>query len=105
MANKNYEQGRRLEYKTIKHFEDNMSCTATRAAGSHGLADVIAWDSRSFWLVQVKSGNARMTPAEIESFQDMAAPPNAIKQIYAYYKAGNKWELVIKNLKDMRTDR
>jgi len=41
MANRNYDRGRVLEYRTIKNFED-MGCTAIRSAGSHGLADVIA---------------------------------------------------------------
>ena len=103
MPNKNYEQGRRLEYRTIKNFED-MGCTAIRTAGSHSLVDVIAWDTRSIWLTQIKSGSGRMTPAEIEAFKEMSAPPNALKQIYHYYKVANRWELVIKNVKDMATN-
>ena len=103
MPNKKYEQGRRLEYRTIKNFED-MGCTAIRSAGSHSLVDVIAWDTRSVWLVQIKSGFGRMTPAEIEAFKGMDAPPNAIKQIHQYVKTGGRWELAIKNVKDMATN-
>ena len=103
MPNKKYEQGRRLEYRTIKNFED-MGCTAIRSAGSHSLVDVIAWDTRSVWLIQIKSGSAYMTPAEREAFLEMPAPPNAIKQIHHWFKVANRWELVIKNVKDMATN-
>jgi len=95
MANRNYDRGRVLEYRTIKNFED-MGCTAIRSAGSHGLADVIA-----FWLVQIKSGSARMSPAEIEAFKEMDAPPNAIKQIHQYAKRKGRWDLIVKDLKDL----
>lgn len=100
MANRNYNRGRQLEYRTIKNFEA-MGCVAMRSAGSHGLADVIAWNEQTIWLIQVKSGNARMTPAEREAFQNMPAPRNAIKQIHEWYKSGGKWVLNIKSLKDM----
>jgi len=100
MPNRNYDRGRTLEYRTIKNFED-MGCTAIRSAGSHGLTDVIAWNRRCFWLVQIKSGSARMTPADIERFREMPAPPNAIKQIHQYVKNKGKWELIVKDVRDL----
>jgi len=100
MPNRNYDRGRVLEYRTIKNFEE-MGCTAIRSAGSHGLTDVIAWDTRSIWYIQVKSGTSRMSPADIESFKEMACPPNGIKQIHQYVKREGRWELMVKDVKDL----
>lgn len=58
MSNRNYEKGRRKEYKLKKHFE-KFGWIILRTAGSHGFADLIMInrDSKQVRFVQVKPKN------------------------------------------------
>ncbi len=53
MPNRNYEKGRRAEYKTVKVLEE-AGYECTRTPGSKGRFDVIAWDDYSVIFIQVK---------------------------------------------------
>ena len=46
MPNSNYRNGRALEYKVIKDLR-NKGLEALRTAGSHGVADIVAYHPRS----------------------------------------------------------
>jgi hypothetical protein len=54
-----------------------------RAAGSHGVFDIVALSASSIVLVQVKT-NHRPSPAEIECIRDFPAPDNAHKQVHIW---------------------
>ena len=53
LVNKNYMSGRRFEYQTMKILEKN-GYTALRTAGSHGFADVIAFNEEHVRFIQCK---------------------------------------------------
>jgi Holliday junction resolvase len=56
MPNKNYERGRRKEYKITKKYKDLGYEIAQRSAGSHSPIDVFAIDksTRTIKLIQAK---------------------------------------------------
>ena len=58
MPNKNYEKGRRKEYKVCENLKKEGFPIVQRTAGSHSPFDIIAVDlkNRIIKLVQVKSG-------------------------------------------------
>jgi hypothetical protein len=60
MPNRQYESGRRAEYKCMKEQRRLGYSIVTRSAGSHSPIDVIAIDplTHSIRLIQVKSGNS-----------------------------------------------
>ncbi len=83
MPNRNYERGRRFEYRTIKLLEAT-GYTAGRSAGSHGIFDVWAFNAMHWRLIQVKSRSASMSPAEREAFQQLDVPPNVSKELWSF---------------------
>jgi Holliday junction resolvase len=56
MPNKNYEKGRRKEYKIVKQYKDKGYEIVQRSAGSHSPIDVFAIDksTRTIKLIQAK---------------------------------------------------
>tara|TARA_Y100000310_G_scaffold79225_1_gene75888 strand:- start:220 stop:480 length:261 start_codon:yes stop_codon:yes gene_type:complete len=56
MPNKNYEKGRRKEYKIVKQYKDKGYEISQRSAGSHSPIDVFAIDksTRTIKLIQAK---------------------------------------------------
>jgi len=97
MANRNYERGRKLEYRTMEILE-GIGETSLRMAGSHGLCDVVSISRSYLRLVQVKSGSATMTPAEREAFKNMPCPANTIKQIWTWKKVKGAWKHQVKDI-------
>lgn len=80
----NYERGRRYEYKSIRFLEaSGYECT--RAAGSHGVADVIAFSAATIALVQVKV-DCNPSPAEREQFALFSVPANCVKMFHLWRK-------------------
>lgn len=75
MPNKNYNRGRALEYRVMKHFR-SKGFEVFRSAGSHSKVDVIAIASDKYLplhkilLVQCKTGKGLMTKKEKKEFQD-----------------------------------
>jgi len=59
MPNRNYEAGRRLEYKIMKILRDNLNdkYEIVRTAGSHSSVDVIVLEHRTkqYFGIQCKS--------------------------------------------------
>lgn len=55
MPNRNYEKGRRKEYKVV-HQEKDKGCIAFRSAGSHSPVDVVSIDfkKKKIRLIQCK---------------------------------------------------
>jgi len=73
-----YVKGRRLEYKTMRHFEA-AGMQTFRMAGSHSPFDVIAINRSGVILIQVKGGTANLTPVEREKIKDFVCPLNCVK--------------------------
>lgn len=95
MPNKNYIQGRAREYATMRMLED-LGETAFRTAGSHGCADVISVTANQVRLIQIKSGVADLTPAELETFKELPVPASVSKEVWYWKKIKNKWVVNIK---------
>lgn len=79
----NYQRGRAFEYRTRDALLRRGAVYVMRAAQSKGLADLAAFwppveggmgklHRTAPWLVQCKTGSARMKPAEIEVLKNTA---------------------------------
>jgi Holliday junction resolvase len=76
-------KGRRAEHKA-RHLLEAAGFTVTRAAGSKGIADLIAWDSVSFRLISVKSGTTYASAVEREALATCPAPVNTSREIWRF---------------------
>jgi Holliday junction resolvase-like predicted endonuclease len=77
----NYSKGRLREYRAQRILEA-AGYTTTRAAGSKGAADLIAWDTQRIRFISVKSGGAYASAVEREALELLPVPPNASKEIW-----------------------
>lgn len=74
-------KGRRGEHRSRKILEA-AGFLVTRAAGSKGPADLIAWNEVQIRFISVKSGGTYASAIEREALKEMPAPPNATKEIW-----------------------
>lgn len=91
-----YERGRRGEYELKKSFE-KKGFTVLRTAGSHGCADLIVFNDRNFYLIQVKRGKEsnffkvkKIYKSEIEEFSKVKVP-EFIKKEFWYRQDRGVW--------------
>lgn len=93
MATSNYVKGRRFEYKVRDRLYKDGAVYVMRAAQSKGAVDLLAlWpkvahssaEGRTYtikrhdWLVQCKTGTARMSTADKEKLADIASRAGAV---------------------------
>jgi hypothetical protein len=71
-----YTRGRAYEYKTIDLFESMGEQCIARNAGSHRISDLVFATTDYFRLVQVKSGHAKLSDAEVAKFNQLSVPSN-----------------------------
>ena len=83
MPNSQYNRGRAAEYRA-KRILEVAGYTVARTAGSHGCADLIAWNAQGFRLCQIKRGAANASPAERETFALLSCPPGTAKEIWRF---------------------
>ena len=76
-------KGRRAEWRARRLLEAS-GFTVTRAAGSKGVADLIAWDSVGLRLISVKSGQARASRAERAALSSCPAPAGTSKEVWTF---------------------
>ena len=77
MTNRNYERGRRFEYKVKKYYE-NKGYTVLRTSGSHGFADLVAvknsflsWrQNKTKTIIFIQCKNQKPTKQEIKKFEE-----------------------------------
>ena len=91
MPNRNYENGKRREYEAMTYLE-KWGYNCTRAAGSHGLWDVIGRNRDRFVLAQVKYNRG----PDPEELRDMVADPvpHGTLKIVLIYRFRKKVEVV-----------
>ena len=81
-GNKNYRNGRALEYKVIKELE-GKGFTALRTAGSHGVADIVAFRSKSLPMSLIDPMSPKdMVEAILEGW--MRLPPDKVLGDFLY---------------------
>lgn len=79
----NYQKGRAFEYRARDRLYKDGAVYVMRAAQSKGKADLIAlWPATwqyvpIVWLIQCKTGSARMTKAEKQEFAELATATGA----------------------------
>ena len=56
----------------------------TRAAGSKGPANLIAWTAEAIRFISVKSGTKYLSAVERAAFQNLAVPPNAARECWRF---------------------
>ncbi|MDG7037388.1 MAG: hypothetical protein JRM72_08410 [Nitrososphaerota archaeon] len=82
MPNKNYQNGRALEYRVKRQLEDD-GWFVTRSSGSHGPADLVALKrGRPPLLVQCKA-NGRISPEEREELVKVSKSVGAVPMLAA----------------------
>lgn len=90
MPNRNYQRGRRYEYKVMRDLEE-CGYHAYRTAGSHGAFDVIAWHTRhtKVLFIQVKSGE-RASKQDRDGLTELAAtmPPCGRIELWEFVERG-----------------
>lgn len=93
MPNANYRAGRRLEYLWIVQMKQK-GYTCTRAAGSHGLIDCLAWNEQEIIMAQIKNGNRAWNSADLESLRAMPRPPGV--KVFLVVRDGTvkEWEYI-----------
>jgi len=69
MVNKQYQRGRRFEYKVKKLLEDN-GFIVLRTSGSHGFADLVALRDNQVYFMQLKYG-AKISAREYSKMYDI----------------------------------
>lgn len=57
MPNKNYVSGRAKEYEIINKYLKPNGYSCTRASGSHGVWDIVAWKKDELRFIQSKKQN------------------------------------------------
>lgn len=89
-----YERGRAQEYRALRDLQAE-GYTATRTAGSHGTADIIAWDADTVRFIQIKSFIDRPDgyKADIEALRTMTVPPHATKELWVHRHNTRGWWL------------
>lgn len=72
MPNKRYIKGRKFEYR-VKNYLESCGYLVFRTAGSHGIADLIAFNGDSVpFLIQCKAGEGIETKKEMDNFRLVA---------------------------------
>lgn len=89
-----YEAGRRAEYKARRILEAE-GYYVTRAAGSKGCADLVAWNAARFRLISVKRGSGRLSPQERRELLSVPAPDGTTRE---YWRFPARGELAIEIL-------
>ena len=91
MPNKNYVNGRALEYQIMEEWREK-GYEVIRASGSHGLYDVVAFRSdRPVEFIQAKRVEDESTANRLlKSFTDTTAPSKYFHQTIAVKIKGTK---------------
>lgn len=76
-------KGRRAEHKARAILEA-AGFSVTRAAGSKGPADLVAWNDHGVHFVSVKSGTKYLSAIEREALLLMPLPPNASVECWRF---------------------
>jgi len=83
MSNSHYRKGRRAEHRAMAICAA-AGFEASRAAGSKGAFDVIAWNGVQIRFLNIKSGTKYVSALEREQMQAVPVPPNATKEIWRF---------------------
>jgi Holliday junction resolvase len=84
--NKNYRRGREAEYRA-KRLLEAAGYTVIRAAGSHGMFDLVALSKLGGRAIQIKTGSARVTQIEREAiklFRRDGCPDNVTTEVWTW---------------------
>ena len=76
-------KGRRAEHRARKLLEA-AGYTVTRAAGSKGAADLVAWNTVHIRFLSIKSGTKYCSALERETFALMPRPANSTAEIWRF---------------------
>lgn len=87
-----YESGRSSEYKVQNELEAEGYCT-TRAAGSKGKVDVIAWNATDIRFIQVKTFLTKVGSyaADIRALEAMTFPTGSTVELWVRKRGQRGW--------------
>lgn len=80
-----YSKGRRFEYKIMRLLKAD-GYNVLRSAGSHGLYDIVAWNSKEVRFIQAKHKDY-VSPQEINKIWEDSMPAVCRREIW-YLKNG-----------------
>jgi len=90
-----YQQGVKAEYAARDQLQAD-GFYVIRAAGSHGLADLVAVGAKRVKLVQIKStvkDKPRYTD-ELDALRDWVVPDNCDKELWVWMKHKRAWVIL-----------
>lgn len=89
-----YERGRGAEYRVINELKAN-GYDAVRTAGSHGAADVVAWNEDHVRFIQCKTWVTRVGDYkdDIKKLEDMRLPPGSQCELWARQIGQRGWSV------------
>ncbi len=92
MSSTSYQRGRAAEY-AIQHELEALGYTTTRAAGSKGALDVIAWTDQHIRYIQAKTFITKpgSYAADIRKLTSMPVPPHAIRELWVKKFRAKGW--------------
>ena len=79
----NYQRGVYYE-RRARQLLEAVGYTVSEARGSHGPFDLVAIGASGIRLIQVKSGVARLSPADRETIAGIAAPGVCSKELWKF---------------------
>lgn len=93
----NYKRGAKTEYKAIEDME-KVGYTCARMAGSHGIFDIICWNSIGVRFIQLKRCKERLGSykTDLEQIRECELPPNSTGELWIWkdHKGWVKQEVV-----------
>lgn len=92
MVSKNYNTGRKYEYKTMNYLK-SKGYRCIRSAGSHGVFDVTAFNKYVIRLIEVKRNDYPL-PNEILGMKSFVCPDNCKKEIWIWKNRKSEPEIV-----------
>ena len=85
-----YRRGVRAEYLLKKKLESD-GYYVVRSAGSHGAADLVAWNDRACHIIQVALAGVK-TKRDYDKLRSVPQMPRMVRQMYEYLGRG-EWKV------------
>lgn len=85
-----YRRGVRVEYLLKKKLESERYYVV-RSAGSHGAADLVAWNDKACYVIQVALTGVK-TKKDYDKLKSVPQMPRMVKQMWEYL-GGGEWKV------------
>lgn len=87
-----YRRGRIAEKKVVNYLAGYGFTNIRRSRGSRGPADIYAKKGDNRYYIQVKTGTARVSSAEIKRLRELAKRRHGTAVVIEHKKGKNRWK-------------